>query len=196
MKFKEITPKLQLSFDEYVETWDSIVREYYSRGLEAEITDKELSLNDEEVMKYSMELGAIVLIIALRILNSKTRMSEDIRNKISNAVIEKFYNNLYREVAAELREEYIRFFRSQYDIFNKICLNLADKDAKKRQPELIGLARYLAAQVSSRREKENVKAIEQISLIFIDEAATCFKLAQNSAVDNQILGKIKFVVQK
>jgi hypothetical protein len=196
MKFKEITPKLQLSFDEYVETWDSIAKEYYSRGLEADITDKELSLNDEEVMKYSMELGTVVLIIALRILNSKTRMSEDIRNKISNAVIEKFYSSLYGEASAELREEYMRFFRSQYDIFNKICLNLADKDAKKRQPELIGLARYIAAQISSRHEKENVKAIEQISLVFIDEAATCFRLAQNSAVDNQILGKIKFVVQK
>ena len=116
--------------------------------------------------------------------------------KTSAAIIEKFYLVLHNDTTVEFKEEFIKFFNSKYDIFNEICSNLANKDAKKRQPELIGLARYLVAEVSDRQEKENAKAIERLSLLFIDTAATCLRLAENSAVENQMLGKVKFIVQK
>lgn len=196
MVFNEINPKLQLSLDEYVETWSSIILDYYWRGLASDITDKELRLSDEALLSYSMELAAIELIIAVRVLKNRIRLTEELGKKVSEAVVKKFYSDIQGADKSEYMEEFIKFFNSKYSVFNEICTNLTDKDAKKRQPELIGMARYLVAQVSDRPEKQNVKAIEKLSLLFIDTAASCLRLAKNSAVENPMLGRVKFIVQK
>lgn len=196
MVFNEINPKLQLSLDEYVETWSSIILDYYWRGLAPDITDKELRLSDEALLNYSMELAAIELIIAVRVLKNRIRLTEELGKKVTEAVVKRFYSDIQGADKSEYMEEFIKFFNSKYGVFNEICTNLTDKDAKKRQPELIGMARYLVAQVSDRPEKQNVKAIEKLSLLFIDTAANCLRLAKNSAVENPILGRVKFIVQK
>ncbi len=196
MAFKEFSPKLQLSFDEYVETWRSLVMEYYMRGLEPSIADKELKLSEEGMIRYSMDLAAVVLIIAIRICKFRLRVSEDIRKRTSDAITKKFFMDLHSRATAELLGECLSFYSSKYDIFKELCSNLSNPDAKKRQPELIGLARYLVAQVSALPEHENVRAIEQLGSLFIDASATCVRLAENSAVDNQMFGKLKFIVQK
>jgi len=196
MKIKEISPKLQLNMDEYAETWCSVITSYYWKGLEPDITDKELHLSDEGILKYSMELAAVELVIAIRVLKNRIRLNDEIQKKLTDTIIGKLYTDLYSEAKLQFKEDFISFFNSKYDIFNEVCTNLADKDAKKRQPELIGLARYIVAQISDSPEKQNVKVIEKLSLIFMDTAATCLRLAQNSACENPILGKTKFIVQK
>ena len=196
MVFKELNPKLQLSFDEYVETWNTLVMEYYYRGLSDQITDKALHLSDQEMVRYSMDLAATVLIIAIRILKSKARISEGIRTRVSDDILHKFFHSLHKDASVEFNEECIKYFRIKYEIFNHICSNLEKEDAKKSHPELIGLARYLVAQVSSEPEHKNTKAIEKISLVLVELASVCLRLAGSSAAENQMLGKPKFIVQK
>jgi hypothetical protein len=196
MAFKELSPKLQLSFDEYIETWRSLVMEYYSRGLAPDITGKGLNLTDEGLIRYSMDLSVIVLIIAIRIWKSRVRVPENIRKKTADAIIRRFYEELNSDAPEKFKEECIKYFNSKYDIFSEICSNLSNKDMSKRQLELIGLARYLVAQVSDRPEKENAGPIERLSLVFVEAAATYLKLTENTAPENQVLSKPKFIVQK
>ncbi len=197
MAFREIRPKLQLTFDEFIQTWRALILEYYSRALDPGLTDRELELKEEGVLRYSMELSAILLSIALRAWNARKQISEQIRRQVSDAVVDSFYEKLFDREYQENRAEYAAYFKSRYERFLQICPNIADKDERKRQAELIGLARYLVAQVSKKPEQENAQAIEQLGIVFFSAAPVFLAMASNSAPDvGTIMGKPKFIVQK
>lgn len=196
MAFREIRPKLQLTFDEFVQTWRVLILEYYARALDPGLTDGELGLKEEGMLRYSLELSAILMSIALRAWNARKQVAEQVRRQVADAVVDSFYEKLFDAEYQENRAEYIAYFKSKYERFLQICPNLAGKDEKKRRAELIGLARYLAAQASDKPEEENAKAIEQLGVVFLSAAPVFLAMANNSAPDIGTIGKPKFIVQK
>ena len=197
MAFQELRPKLQLTFDEFIKTWDALILEYYSRAFDPGLTDGLLGLKDEGVLRYSLELSAILLSIATRAWNAKKRISEQIKLQVADAVADRFYEELFHAQYRENQADYTGFFKRKYDLFLQICPNIASKEEARRKAELIGLARYLAAQVSDRPEQENAKAIEQLGVVFLSAAPVFIALTGNSAPDvGAIGGKPRFIVQK
>jgi len=194
MAIKELSPRLQLSFDEYVETWCSLITEYYSRGMDESITDGILTLDEQELTRYSAELSAVILFLALNAWTSRRRIAQAIRTKVEQAVIEGFYCGLFKD--DELTAEYGKFYQVKSAMFCRILSNDGAANFKMRQNDIIGFARYTAAQVSDKPETENLKLIEKLSIVLAGAAGVFSQLAGNSAPDAQFVGKTKFIVQK
>ncbi|WRS27393.1 hypothetical protein U6B65_13855 [Oscillospiraceae bacterium MB08-C2-2] len=192
MAIRELQPRLQLSFHEFAETWCTLIEEFHSRGMHADIVEAGLRLSEEEQVVYAAELAAVLLFIAMESWNSRKRVSQDIRGKSTQAIVESLYELLYQGHAEENRELY----QSRSQLFRQLSRNSADASPQKRQPELIGFARFLTAQVSTLPEQENLEVIQRLSILFIEASATFFRLASNSFPDLQGFGKTKFIVQK
>ena len=198
MAFKEINPKLQLNFNEYIETWNTVLSEYHGRGLSEKITEKLFGMDNDRLILYSLELGTVLLVIAMRHWNSSKRFNDDSKKKVADAVAESFYLGLPGDDIKELLDEYLQFYRTKYNIFYELCPNLGERNAKTKQiqMELVGLARYLVAQVSDRVETDNQQLIEEVGAVLIKAAAAFSMLAKNSSPNPQMIGKLKFIVQK
>jgi hypothetical protein len=194
VKFKEISPKLQLNFNEYIDTWVKLVREYYQRGVSNDEIYTALELTEENAMRFSMELVTILLVIAMRTWNIK-RMKDEVKKTVEQAVVEKGYRAVFAEddeTLAACRD----FFEARYRMFDQIAPNSA-KNEKQIRRNLIGFARYVVAQCSARGEEENAQIIERLSVLLIAAAGSFKRLTDNSTQDpNAVFGKPKFIVQK
>jgi hypothetical protein len=194
VKFKEISPKLQLNFNEYIDTWVKLVREYYQRGVSNDEIYTALELTEENAMRFSMELVTILLVIAMRTWNIK-RMKDEVKKTVEQAVVEKGYRAVFAEddeTLAACRD----FFEARYRMFDQIAPNSA-KNEKQIRRNLIGFARYVVAQCSTRGEEENAQIIERLSVLLIAAAGSFKRLTDNSTQDpNAVFGKPKFIVQK
>jgi hypothetical protein len=193
---KEISARLQLKFDEYIETWSGLLTECYSRGLDKPITDA-LELDDEGLVKYSMELASVILVIGMR-LWTKSRISSDIKEKVREAVVDSFYREIYSDkTGTDFLSGCMDFFTEGYKTFSELCPNLGGKDKEKQRIELVGLARYICAQVSKKPEEKNMGVFEKIGLVLISTMVSSEKLTRNSSLDIQFpFAKPKFIVQQ
>ncbi|HWQ77973.1 MAG TPA: hypothetical protein VN381_04115 [Anaerovoracaceae bacterium] len=194
MAFKELSPRLQLNFDEYVETWRSLITEYYAKGMDEDLTEDTLGLDEDGLARYSAELSTVILFLALNALASRKRISQEIRAKVEQAVIKSFYNALYQD--DELTVEYVKFYHVKATLFSRLLSNAGAAEFNIRKNDIVGFARYLAAQVSEKPESGNLKAIEKLSAVLAEAAAVFSRLAAGSAPDAQLIGKTKFIVQK
>jgi len=196
MAFKEISPKLQLNLKEYTETWISVLTEYHGRGLDEKITDDLFGKDNEGLVMYSLELSTVLLVIAIRNWSASKRFSDAIKKKVADIVVSDFYLRLPGNNSEELQNEYLRFYRTKYNVFDELCPGLGGRNAEKQQMELVGMARYLVAQVSDRAETDNQRVIEEVGAVLIKAAAAFSMLAQNSSPNPQMIGKPRFIVQK
>lgn len=188
--------KLTLKFNEYVETWAGALKECYFKGLEKSIID-ELELDDESFVKYSMELAMVTLVIAMKIW-MKGKISADIKEKVRAELVDVFYREIFNNKSDDSFIASCKaFFKERYDFFYEICPNIGGKNREKQQMELVGMARYVCAQVSSRSEEENTTLFEKLGLVFIQILGISETLTKNSSLDIQItMGKPRFIVQK
>jgi len=196
MAFKEVSPKLQLSFEEYTETWLSVLNEYYAQALGDKITSELVGKDNDSLVAYSLEMGTVLLIIAMRHWQSSKRFTEAVRQKVTDKIVSAFYSGLPGNDSQELQDEYLRFFRVKSNIFLDLCPGLGGRNAEKQKMELVGMSRYLVAQVSNRPEKDNQRIIEQVGMILMKAAAAFSMLAANSSPNPQMIGKPRFIVQK
>ncbi|MEA5047307.1 MAG: hypothetical protein VB034_01735 [Eubacteriales bacterium] len=195
MKFKEISPKLLLNFEEYTDTWVKLVKEYYQRGVSNDDIYLALQLHEEGAMRFSMELGSVLLVIAMRAWGTKRFQKDETRKLVEDTVVEK----TYREIFAENEETLSAckdFYAARFQLFSQLAPNNA-KNEKQIRTNLIGFARYVVSQCSERAEEENAAIIEHLSVLLIAAAGSFKRLTDNSTIDpNTVFGKPKFIVQK
>ena len=188
--------KLQMKFNEYVDTWSGLLTECYSRGLDKTIIN-ELQLSDEAFIKYSMELALVTLVVGIRIW-MKSKISSDIKEMVREAVVDSFYREIFNNKDdAAFIANCKDFFNERYKAFFELCPNLGGKDKEKQRLELVGLARYVCSQVSDKTEEQNAAVFEKLGIVLINIMLFSERLTHNSSLDIQIpLGKPKFIVQK
>ncbi|MDR2143261.1 MAG: hypothetical protein LBP29_02710 [Treponema sp.] len=192
MALREPSAKLQLKFGEYVETWSGLLSECYSRGLDTSVTG-DLELDEDGLVRYSMELAAVVLVIGMRFWMG-CKVQADVKEKVRVAVVDAFYREIYGE---ESLSEYREFFDGRYKTFAGLCPNLNGKNSEKQRVELVGMARYICAQVSAKPEEQNVGVFEKLGLVLTNTLLLASRLSRNSSLDIQFpLSKPKFIVQK
>lgn len=190
--------KLTLKFSEYVETWSGVLKACYSRGLDKSIVEQ-LELTDETFIKYSMELAMVMLVISMRIWFKSKTISLDVKEMVRDAVLDSFYREIFNN---KNDESFIAacksFFKERNNTFYELCPHMDKKNSEKQKMELIGLARYLCAQVSNKGEANNIALFEKLGLIFIDTLMLSERLTRNSSLDIQfrVSGKPKFIVQQ
>ena len=194
MKFKEISPKLLLNFNEFIDTWVKLVQEYYQRGVSNDEIFAALGLEEESAMRFSMEFVTVLLVVALRAWSIK-RMKDEVKKMVEQAVVEKSYRAVFAE-DEETLSTCKEFFEARYRMFGQIAPNSA-KNEKQIRRNLIGFARYVVAQCSTRSEEENAQVIEHLSVLLTAAAGSFKRLTDNSTQDpNAVFGKPKFIVQK
>jgi uncharacterized protein YuzE len=187
--------KLTLKFNEYTETWTGALKECYLQGLEKSIVD-ELELNDENFIKYSMELAMATLVIGMRIW-MKSKITADVKEMVREAVLESFYREIFNNNEDDFIANCKKFFKERYTFFYELCPNMDGKEKKKQRLEMIGMARYICAQVSDKNEEQNTALFEKLGIVFIRILTLSQILTKNSSLDIQFpLGKPKFIVQK
>jgi hypothetical protein len=191
---QELSAKLQLKFNEYIETWSSLLSECYSRGLDKSVI-KDLELDEEDLVKYSMELASVILVIGIRLWMS-CKIQAEVKEKVRLAVVDAFYGEIYSG-SGDFLSECRDFFNDRYKTFVDLCPNLAGKNKEKQRMELVGLARYICAQVSSKPEDRNIAVFEKLGLVLINTMLLSSRLSRNSSLDIQFpFSKPKFIVQK
>jgi hypothetical protein len=192
---RELSAKLQLKFREYVETWSALLSECYSRGLDSSITD-DLGLDEDGLVKYSMELASVILVIGMRLWMGG-KIQAEVKEKVRTAVVDAFYREIYSDGSEEFLSGCRDFFNERYKTFAGLCPNLDGKNKEKQRVELVGMARYICAQVSEKPEERNVGVFEKLGLVLINTMLLSFRLRDNSSLDIQFpLSKPKFIVQK
>ena len=195
MKFGEISPKLLLNFGEYADTWVKLVQEYYQRAISNDEIYTPLELKEEGAMRFSMELGSVLLVIAMRAWRKKRIQREGVTALVEQTVVEKTYRAIFAEddeTLAACKE----FYEARYRMFEQLAPNVA-RGEKQIRTNLIGFARYVVSQSSEKSEEENVAVIERLSVLLIAAAASFKRLTDNSTPDpNTVFGKPKFIVQK
>lgn len=195
MKFNEISPKLLLTFGEYTDTWVKLVQEYYQRAVSNDGIYTPLELKEEGAMRFSMELGSVLLVIAMRAWKKKRIQKDGVIEQLEQAVVEKTYRAIFAEddeTLAACKE----FYEARYRMFEQLAPNVA-KGEKQIRTNLIGFARYVVSQSSDKPEEENVSAIEHLSVLLLAAAGSFKRLTDNSTLDpNTVFGKPKFIVQK
>jgi hypothetical protein len=194
MKFKEISPKLLLNFNEFTDTWGKLVKEYYQRGVSNDDIFAALELTDEGGMRFSMELASVLLVIAMRAWKKK-RIKDEVKKQVEDAVVEKTYRAVFAE-DDETLSACKEFYEARYRMFAELAPN-SEKNEKQIRNNLIGFARYVVSQCSERSEQENTAIIEKLSVLLIAAAGSFKRLTDSSTPDpNTVFGKPRFIVQK
>lgn len=196
-------PKLhtlvQLSFKEYAETWAELIYTFYQQGMSDEGIFTDLQMSSEEEVQFSVELSTVLTMIAVMSFEAKPKMisNEKNRSKLFESIVMRTYRKVIGEENDELLNSCSQFYQSRYEIFSKICTHIHSKKPEKRQPELVGFARYLAAQASQKEEPEKAQALQRLGILLSSASDAYMKLLENSGQDSiQLDGKPSFVVKK
>lgn len=194
MTQKKLRSSIQLSFDEYADVWQNLVNEFYCRSLsDGKLSDMLLSSGDMNA-RFSIELSTVILVIAMLKWNEK-QIHSKVKNSVMETVVMSFYKNLIPDAQDDNIKECIDFFNLKYGMFSEIFNRIDSKNKQKNKTMIVGLARYLVAQVSP-DEKSNFEVIESLSILLFEAEAAFAKLAKNTFQDSIGLpGKPKFIIQ-
>lgn len=189
-------PELLLKCGEYVDTWKGLIQTFYQRIISDDAVYTSLVLNEEQQTRFSMELGTVLLVTAMRAWNRK-KLREDIKKKVENDVVRAVFTDLFT-ADDETLQDCLTFYAMRYQLFQGLSPADTPKDPKQLHTQMIGFARFTVAQCSNRDEKENANVIEKLSVHLIGAAKTFSRLTDNTTLDgNSLLGmKLQFIIKK
>lgn len=189
---------LQLSFTEYVQTWAGLIYEFYQQTMCDESISKALEIDQDNQLRFSLELATVLVIIAVMSFDAKPKL---VTGKTRVKLMEKLVDESYRKIVAgddeELREVCKAFYQTKYRMFSGLCKNLSSDKEERRRSDLVGFARYLVAQVSSRQEEDNMVALKELGVMLCMASEAFMHLLHNSQQDTGTWnGTCNFTVYK
>lgn len=196
---KKLGAVIRISFKEYVETWAKLIHAFYQEGMSDDVLFNELQMSEEGQFHFSLELTTVLSVIAVLSFSSKPKLctSEKHRAALLDQIVQEVYKLVLSDVDEETLNVCVNYFNGKKAVFSQICKNIYSTNPKKRQPELIGFARYLAAQVSGKDEASNAIALEKLGILLSSACDSYMSLLENTTQDTiQIDGKPSFAVKK
>jgi len=196
MRLPVKSPELLLKCEEYVETWESLIQTFYQRVISDDAVYTALCPDEEGKARFSMELGTVLLVTAVREWSRK-KLREDIGKKVEDGVTRAVCASLFG-AEGETLQTYLDFYELRRRMFQRLSPSETAKDPNDLHRQMIGFARFTAAQCSDREESQNADAIEKLSMYLIGVAEIFRRLTDNTTLDgNSLLGmKLRFIVKK
>lgn len=189
--------ELLLKFDEYVETWQTLITEYYQRIISDDDIYVALQLDEENAMRFSMELGTVLLVMAMRDFKEKKLKSAH-KDAVERELVQKVYRSIFaddEETVAACEE----FYKNRFAMLGQLAPTKSETTAEKRQKNLLGFARYVVAQCSEKTELGNARVIEKLGVHLTQASGSFIRLIQNTDPDVNGLptkNKPRFIVTK
>lgn len=199
MKKPILNTVVRLTNQEYIDTWSSLVQTFYQEGISDDQIYQNLGMSAEGEQRFPVEFSTILTVIAILTFDAKPKLClyENQRDKLKDGIIEAVYKKIVPDAGAETIASCSDYCRSRIAVFRQICRGIYSTNPQKRQADLVGFARYLAAQVSSRDESENTEAIQRLGIILSSASDAYMRLLSNSTQDTtQLNGKPSFSVKK
>lgn len=199
MKKPILNTVVRLNNQEYIDTWASLIQTFYQEGISDDAIYQNLGMSPEGEQRLTVELSTVLTVLAILSLDAKPKlcMYENQWEKLRAGIIEAAYKKILPDGSAETIASCADYCRTRIAVFKQICRNIYSTNPQKRQPELVGFARYLAAQVSSREESENTEAIKKLGILLSSASDAFMRLLSNSTQDTtQLNGKPSFSVRK
>jgi hypothetical protein len=196
---KKMSTVIRTSFKEYVETWSNLIYAFYQEGMSEDVLFRELQLSEEAQVHFSLELSTVLSVIAVLSFEAKPKLctSEKYRGVLITQIVEDVYRRVLTDADQETLGACVKYFNGKHSIFSQICKNIYSTNPKKRQNELIGFARYLAAQVSVKEEATIGIALEKLGILLSSASDAYMTLLENTTQDTiQLDGKPSFSVKK
>lgn len=186
--------ELLLKYEEYVDTWTGIIRAFYERIISDDAVFSALGPDREHAARFSMELSTVLLVMAMRAWKGR-EFKPEAQQKVEGSVV----RGVYRELLAQDEETLSAccdFYMDRSQMFRELAPLSAAKDEQALRTQMIGFARYAAAQSSQRTEKENAGAIEALSVHLLEAQGAFARLTKNTTLDgNSLFGKnMRFIV--
>ena len=196
---KKLYTVIRVSFKEYVETWAELIHAFYQQGMSDDVLFQELQMSEEAQVHFSLELSTVLSVIAVLSFSSKPKLCTSTKHR--DLLLEMIAEEVYKKVLPDADQETLdackNYFGGKRNVFSQICKNIYSNNAKKRQGEIIGFARYLAAQVSGKDEANNAIALEKLGILLSSACDAFMMLIGNTVQDTiQLDGKPSFAVKK
>lgn len=174
---------LQLTFDEYLDTWMQLLNTFYQEGISDEAIVNDLHLNEDAVQRFSVEFSTLLVVQAVRIWKRRTKIRTKAREQVAEAIPRQFFEGITGGNAASL-SACLSYYENRYELFDELCRSLkCDKDERLKF-ESAGIARALVSQISDADEETNQKVIERIALRFSDACSVFDRLVTNTVLDS------------
>lgn len=199
MKKPILDTVIRLTNQEYIDAWSSLVQTFYQEGISDDAIYQNLGLGAEGEQRLPVELSTVLTVIAVLSFDAKPKLctNEKQIEKLKDGIIEAVYKKIIPGVDEETLASCLDYCHSRIAVFKQICRGIYSTNPQKRQPDLVGFARYLAAQVSSREESENTEAIQRLGILFSSASDAYIRLLGNTTQDTtQLNGKPSFSVKK
>lgn len=190
---------IQLPYKEYLETWTNLIHTFYQEGMSNDILFENLEMTPEGEVHFSLELTTVLTLIAVMSFEAKPKLCTDTkqRDKLLERIVEEAYKKILPDADAETLNSCIGYFQARKNIFTQICKNIYSTNPKKRQTDLVGFARYLASQVSSKDEESKAVALEHLGILLSSASDAYMMLLENTTQDTvAINGRPNFAVKK
>ena len=189
---------LQLSFQEYVQTWAGLINDFYQQGAGDDTLLAALALDEERELEFLVEYATVLIVMAVMAFEEKPNLvTGKARQKLLDQIVAASYQKTITGEDKEMLQACQRIFAGQHDLFSRIAKQLISPDPAKRQENVVGFARYLVARVSSREESENTETIQSLGILMSRALEAYRKLLYSSVRDTGKLdGTCNFAVKK
>ncbi|MDO5563932.1 MAG: hypothetical protein Q4F88_01695 [Eubacteriales bacterium] len=190
---KILKPIIQVSFDEYLNTWIKLIEEFFLRIISNNKLFEENKIIDNETHKRMIEILSILLFLCKQSFKSKKNFTSE---KNITELVEGIEKGIFYEIFTESNSfsEFKMYNEFNHDILEKICKNTYSKDQTLVKEEIIGLSLYILDNINiDSDEDEEIIQCLSVELMYANEKF--LQLVKNSSEDTKMpFGKQKFTI--
>jgi len=191
---------LSLKLDEYVDTWCSVIEDFYRQIVSDDKVFLPLTETKEAEYKLSYEIRTVLLLLAMKMFKS-TSMNERAKLTVEDKVVDGVYRVIVPE-DEEVLEQSKEYYRNRYEMFEEVDVyssNDSKKEAKQAvRDDMIGYARYVISNVTDKPEADLKDTITALSVHLMKAANTFAYFSNNTTLDGNglLLRRYKFYVKR
>jgi|GEM_PF-2281260 len=130
-KFKERTPELLMSQQEFSDTWIAMIEHYYKAGISDDRIYKPLAADQAAADKLAIGLGTVLMIVAMRDWDA-SKTAERYRTPVEQEVVRGAFRQLYGFADARL-DDSVAYYRQQYEMLRQLAPTGRDLKAQADQ---------------------------------------------------------------
>ena len=183
---KELKPKIQFSYDEYVISWSDLLKGIYFKIISM------MDFQTDKTQNFDLKLFCLLPVTAKLMLTNESKVGKKICDSLEKDIVDYMVGDIFEE--PHIRSEWIEF----YNKFSPIMYGVLIESGKtvNGEQQLIGISGILLDKIPMDNQNR-AKQVQELS-IMLSEAmnAIILKLAKNTGLSPKLMGKPNFMVLK